>query len=221
MLQLAVSFHDFIDPKAALETFGMIGVFCILFAETGLLVGFFLPGDTLLLSAGFFAWQGKLPLAALAVICPVAAIIGAQTGHYIGVKGGARLFGRPNAKLFRREHMDRAEKYFNKFGPARAVVLARFIPVVRTFLNPVAGMLEMPARRFFVFNAIGGLLWTWSILATGWLAGHYLGKEIPIDKYVLPIIALIIVVSFAGMFLEYYRGHRALKRERAGENIEA
>src|SRR6266536_1406574 len=135
-----------------------------MFAETGLMVGFFLPGDSLLFVAGVAASGNipgiKLSLVALLVGAPICAIIGAQVGHHLGARYGTRLFIRPDSRFFKHEYVEKAEHYFVKFGPAKAVVLARFIPIVRTFLNPVAGVLEMPARRFLVWNVIGGLLWT-------------------------------------------------------------
>jgi membrane-associated protein len=149
------------DLISALGTFALIGVLAIIFAETGLLVGFFFPGDSLLFIAGIAAssFAGKivpgthLSLWVLLIGTPICAIAGAQLGHFLGARYGRKFFERPNSRLFKQEYVDKAEYYFDKFGPAKAVILARFIPIVRTFLNPVAGMLGMPARRFFVYNA--------------------------------------------------------------------
>jgi membrane-associated protein len=198
------------DPKSLIATFGLVGVLVIIFAETGLLVGFFLPGDTLLFSAGIFtttavAGGHVLSLPVLMVAAPVCAIAGAQTGHYLGARYGRKLFERPSSRLFRQEHVDKAEHYFNKFGPARAVVLARFVPVVRTFLNPLAGMLEMSAPRFFVWNVVGGVIWTETIL----LLGRFLGDRVKgIDKFVLPVVALAIVISVIPVIREVLRSRR-------------
>jgi membrane-associated protein len=187
--------------------FGLIGVLFVLFAETGLLIGFFLPGDTLLVAAGIATSSspGKhsLSLPMLMVLAPVCAIAGAQFGHFLGAKYGRKLFDRPNSRLFKQEHVDKAEYYFNRFHPSIAVVIARFIPVVRTFLNPLAGMLEMPARKFFVWNVIGAVVWTESII----LLGHFLGAKVQgIDKVVLPIVVLVMVVSVAPVIRELLRG---------------
>jgi membrane-associated protein len=187
--------------------FGLIGVLFVLFAETGLLIGFFLPGDTLLVAAGIATSSspGKhaLSLPMLMVLAPVCAIAGAQFGHFLGAKYGRKLFDRPNSRLFKQEHVDKAEYYFNRFHPSIAVVIARFIPVVRTFLNPLAGMLEMPARKFFVWNVIGAVIWTESII----LLGHFLGAKVQgIDKVVLPIVVLVMVVSVAPVIRELLRG---------------
>jgi membrane-associated protein len=214
------------DPKSLLQTFGLIGVWAILFAETGLLIGFFFPGDSLLFLAGvaaspvadsIFGNGTRVSLVGLLIGAPVCAILGAQLGHLLGAKYGRRMFEKPDSKLFKREYVEKAEYYFEKFGPAKAVVLARFIPIVRTFLNPVAGVLHMPARRFLVWNIIGGLLWTESLL----LAGYFLAKQIvqvippeKIDTYLLPVIVLIVLVSLIPIFVETLRAR--LEHRRAG-----
>src|SRR5438045_1740825 len=148
------------DPKNLIETFGTLGVIAIIFAETGLLIGFFLPGDSLLFTAGLLASQGKLNIAVIVVGCAVAAVAGAQTGYLIGRKAGPALFRRDDSRLFKREYVDKAETVLARYGEGKAVFLARFIPIVRTFLNPVAGVLEMDVRRFALWNAIGGVIWT-------------------------------------------------------------
>lgn len=209
-LHHAVLAVNVLDPKSLISAFGLIGILAVLFAETGLLVGFFLPGDTLLFSAGIFSTAAAtgagltpLPLPVLLVGAPALAVAGAQVGHYLGARYGRKLFERPNSRLFRQEHVERAEHYFNKFGPAKAVVLARFIPVVRTFLNPLAGMLEMPAARFFVWNVVGGLIWTETII----LIGRFFGDRVKgIDKFVLPVVALAVVVSVVPVLREVLRG---------------
>lgn len=201
---------NFLDPKSVIATFGLVGILAIIFAETGLLVGFFLPGDTLLFSAGIFTTSSaagagltRLPLPVLLIGAPLCAIAGAQLGHYLGARYGRKLFERPNSRLFRQQHVDKAEHYFIKFGPSRAVVLARFIPVVRTFLNPLSGMLEMSAFRFFVSNVIGGVVWTEAII----LLGRFLGSRIKgIDNYVLPVVALAVLISIIPVAREIIRG---------------
>jgi len=200
-----------LDPKSLIATFGLIGVLVIIFAETGLLVGFFLPGDTLLVTAGIYTAANTelahpLPLPVLMIGAPLCAIAGAQVGHFLGAKYGRKLFERPNSRIFRQEHVEKAEHYFNKFGPAKAVVLARFVPVVRTFLNPLAGMLEMSAMNFFVWNVVGGVLWTETII----LIGRFLGERVKgIDKFVLPVVALAVLVSVVPVVREVLRGRRA------------
>ncbi len=205
------------DPASLIATFGLIGVLAIIFAETGLLVGFFFPGDSLLFIAGVAAspFADKivegvhLNIAVLLIGAPICAIAGAQLGHFLGARYGRRMFERPNSRLFKASYVDKAEYYFGKFGPAKAVILARFIPIVRTFLNPVAGMLGMPARRFFVYNVVGGVLWTDGILLIGYLLAKQLSEVPNVDRYILPAVALIVLISILPILLEIYRGWRA------------
>jgi len=218
--QLAVNVLNAADLIAA---FGLIGVLTIIFAETGLLVGFFFPGDSLLFLAGIAASPFaneilpgvQLNIWALLIGAPICAIAGAQLGHLLGAKYGRKLFDKPNSKIFRPEYVDKAEYYFNKFGPAKAVILARFIPIVRTFLNPVAGVLEMPARKFFVYNVIGAVLWTDGILLVGYFLARKITEWIPaekLDSYILPVVALIVLISATPIFIEIFRGWRERRR---------
>ncbi|KAA9379382.1 DedA family protein [Microbispora cellulosiformans] len=197
-----------------LGAFATIGVIAIVFAETGLLVGFFLPGDSLLVTAGIFstaaAAQGfgiaPLSLPTLLIGAPLAAIAGAQLGHFLGAKVGRRMFDKPDSRLFKREHVEKAEHYFEKFGPAKAVVVARFMPIVRTFMNPVAGVLEMDARRFFVWNVVGGVVWVEALL----LLGYFLGKKVDgIDKYILPGVFVVVLLSIIPIVREVIKSRRA------------
>jgi membrane-associated protein len=215
------------DAKQLLQTFGLIGVWAILFAETGLLVGFFFPGDSLLFLAGvaaspvadaIFGAGTRLSLAGLLIGAPICAIVGAQLGHFLGARYGRRMFDRPDSRLFKREYVEKAEYYFQRFGPAKAVVLARFIPIVRTFLNPVAGVLGMPTRTFLLWNVVGGILWTDGII----LGGYYLAESIisvidpaDVDKYILPVVALIVLISVLPIFIEIARDRRSRRRAAA------
>ncbi|HEV7706897.1 MAG TPA: DedA family protein [Asanoa sp.] len=212
-----------LDPKDLLHTFGLYGVWAILFAETGLLVGFFFPGDSLLFLAGvaatpvadaIFGDGTKISLAGLLIGAPVCAIIGAQLGHLLGARYGTRMFDKPDSRLFKREYVEKAEHYFQKFGPAKAVVLARFIPIVRTFLNPVAGVLGMPAKQFFVWNVVGAILWTDGIILLGYLLADRIYDAIGthIDRYILPFVALIVLISVLPIIIEIIRDRRARKR---------
>ncbi|MFE5580318.1 DedA family protein [Kitasatospora sp. NPDC056531] len=213
--QLAV---NLLDAKSLISSLGAIGLIAIIFAETGLLVGFFFPGDSLLILAGVAASNAassvlgagaKLPIAVLLIGCPIAAIAGAQLGHLIGAKVGPRMFDKPDSKIFRREYVVKAEEYFNKFGSGKAVVLARFMPIIRTFLNPVAGTLEMPAKTFFLWNAIGGVLWTESMLLIGYFFGDALAPVI--DKYLIPAVLLIVLLSISPILIEVMRERRKKK----------
>ncbi len=211
------------DPKDLLQTFGLIGVWVILFAETGLLVGFFFPGDSLLFLAGvaaspvaesIFGDGTRLSLVGLLIGAPICAIVGAQLGHFLGARYGRKMFDRPDSKLFKTEYVEKAEYYFQKFGPAKAVVLARFIPIVRTFLNPVAGTLGMPAKQFFLWNVIGAILWTDGIILVGYLLAERIYAAIgeKIDRYILPVVLLIIFVSVLPILIELIRERKHKKK---------
>ncbi|KKK07070.1 membrane protein [Micromonospora sp. HK10] len=231
MLSESVALNP-LDPKDLIHTFGMVGVWVILFAETGLLVGFFFPGDSLLFLAGvaaspvadaIFGDGTRLSLAGLLIGGPLCAIAGAQLGHWLGARYGQRMFDRPNSRLFKREYVEKAEYYFQKFGPAKAVVLARFIPIVRTFLNPVAGVLGMPARQFLLWNIVGAILWVDGILLVGYLLAHQIYDAIgdKIDRYILPVVALIVLISVLPIFFEFLRDRRARKRGEAAAVVAA
>jgi membrane-associated protein len=214
-----------LDPKSLIQSFGLFGVMALMFVETGLLVGFFFPGDSLLFVAGIAASPvatdilrvRPLPLPVLLVGAPACAIAGAQLGHHLGARYGVRLFDRPDSRLFKAEYVKRAEHYFTRYGAAKAVVLARFIPIVRTFLNPVAGMLHMPARQFLGWNIVGGVLWTDGVLLAGYLPARKLRDTIGaanIDRYLLPVVGVIVVVSVLPIIFEVVRTRRAERRPR-------
>lgn len=174
-----------------IQSGGLLLIGAIVFAESGLLVGFFLPGDTLLFSAGFFASQGELPILGLMAVVMTAAIVGDNVGYEIGKRNGHRIFRKKDGLFFRHEHIARAEAFYEKHG-GKTVILARFIPVVRTFAPVVAGVGKMSHRRFLAFNIIGGVLWGGGVS----LLGYWLGSKIPnIDKYIYPIIGLAVALS--------------------------
>jgi len=196
------------DPHSLLSAFGPIGIGVVLFAETGLLIGFFLPGDSLLFTAGVLSAAAgsslHLPLGWVLIAATLGACLGAQVGYLIGRRVGPALFDKSNRKRLRHGR-DRAEIYLARYGYGRAIVLARFIPVVRTVLNPLAGVLHVPARVFTLWQILGGLLWSVGVV----LAGFWLGSHIRnVDRYLLPIIALIVVVSLIPLALEVLRARR-------------
>ena len=200
-----------LDANSLLASFGALGIAAVLFAETGLLVGFFLPGDSLLFTAGLLCTTSKngvhLNLASVLVCAIVGAIAGAQVGYVIGDKGGKALLARSKNRHLQ-EGAVRAEEILTKYGHAKAIVLARFIPVIRTVLNPMAGALGVPVRTFTVWQILGGLLWTVGVT----LAGYGLGSSIPnIDTYLLPTIALIVVLSLVPIALELLRSRKAAR----------
>ncbi len=192
------------NPESLIEAFGTLGLFAIVFAESGLLVGFFLPGDSLLFTAGLLASKGTLSLPLIMVGCSVAAIVGDQVGYVIGRRAGPAIFRRPDSRLFHQKNVDRARAYFEKNGP-RTIILARFVPVVRTFAPVVAGVGQMNYRKFVTYNVVGGVLWGGGVT----VAGYFLGKSIPdIDKWLLPIVVLIGAVSFVPVLLELLKMRR-------------
>jgi membrane-associated protein len=185
---------------------GYIGLFAIVYAETGLLIGFFLPGDSLLVTAGLFAARGQLDIALLNVLLSVAAVTGDATGYYIGLKAGHALYNRPQSRWFRRDHLIKTREFYEKYGGI-TIVLARFMPFARTFAPVVAGVAEMTYRRFAVFNIAGGIGWVASMTLTG----YFLGRSIPgIERHIEYVIAIVIFISILPLIVKYIQ-HRFRK----------
>ncbi|GAA2783572.1 DedA family protein [Kitasatospora sp. CM 4170] len=199
-----------LDASSLLATFGALGIAVVLFAETGLLIGFFLPGDSLLFTAGLLCVPGatKGPQLELYQVIPAAlagALAGAQVGYLIGRRGGRALLRRTKRKSLE-EGVQRAEGLLARYGPGKAIVLARFIPVVRTVLNPLCGVLEVPVRPFTFWQVLGGSVWVVGLV----LAGYALGSSVPdIDRYLLPIVGLVVVVSVIPIVLEVFRARKS------------
>ncbi len=194
------------DLKHLIEIGGLVGMYGIIFAESGLFFGFFLPGDSLLFTAGFLASQGHLSISALIGGCWIAAILGDSVGYAFGKYIGPKLFNKTDSKIFHKEHPERARAFYAKHGP-KAIILARFIPIIRTFVPIIAGVGKMHYPTFATYNIIGGTLWIWSMT----LAGYFLGQSIPnVDNYILPIVAGMILISFIPVLREYltYRKSR-------------
>lgn len=184
---------------------GLIAIGLTVFAESGLLVGIFLPGDTLLLGAGILASQGTLPLIPLILVVITAAVLGDNVGYSIGRRTGPRLFKKKDGIVFRQEYIQRAEEFYEKHG-GKTIILARFIPIVRTFAPLVAGVGKMPRKRFFAFNIIGGILWGGGVT----LLGYLLGNSIPgLDKYIALTIILVTIATFGSAALHILRDERA------------
>ena len=193
------------DIFDSLSPYGEIGLILIIFAETGLLIGFFLPGDSLLFTAGLLAAQGRLDLAVVLVGCFVAAVLGNLTGFLIGERAGPRLFRREDSRFFKQEYVERTHEFFEHHGP-KTIVLARFVPIVRTFAAVLAGVAEMSRRAFFVYSVVGAFLWVFGVTMAGYWLAEAIGEDI--DTYLLPIIALIIVVSLIPPFLEWRKSKK-------------
>jgi len=179
------------DLEQFTRTIGLFGVFGIVFAETGLLIGFFLPGDSLLFTAGFLASQGVFEIWPLSLGCFVACVLGNVAAYAFGARVGRKLFERPDSRFFKQQHLVKAHAFYEKHG-AKALVLARFIPAVRVFAPIIAGVSAMDYRKFTIVNVVGGALWAIGLTWTG----YWLGQSIPnVDRYLLPIVALIVIVS--------------------------
>ena len=181
------------DLNDLLKTVGYVGIFAIIFAESGLLIGFFLPGDSLLFTAGFLASQGLFNIHLLAFLVFIAAVAGDSVGYAFGAKAGPKIFKKENSLLFHKDNIVKTQEFYKKHG-GKTIILARFTPVVRTFAPVIAGVGKMHYPTFLMFNVIGAGLWALGLT----YLGYVLGSRIPhIDRYLLPIIALIIIVSVA------------------------
>ncbi len=185
---------------------GYAGLFLIIFAETGLLVGFFLPGDSMLVTAGLLIASGKvqMDIAPLIVLLCIAAITGDATGYWIGLRTGHALYNRPQSRFFRRDHLLKTRAFYEKYGGI-TIVLARFMPFARTFAPIVAGVGEMTYRRFALFNIAGGVGW----VAGMTLLGYYLGRSIPgIERHIEYIIVLVVLLSLLPLLIKYLQHRR-------------
>jgi membrane-associated protein len=170
---------------------GLVGLVLIVFAETGLMVGFFLPGDSLLVTAGLFAAKGDLNIVWLNLALMAAAIIGDATGYWIGRRAGKALYNRPNSFFFRKQHLIKTHEFYEKHG-GKTIVIARFVPIIRTFAPVVAGAAEMTYRQFAMYNVLGGIGWVLSMT----LIGYFLGRSVPdIDKHIHIVVAIVIFLS--------------------------
>ncbi|WP_030323929.1 DedA family protein [Streptomyces sp. NRRL B-3229] len=204
---------EWISPDYLIQTFSLPGILLIVFAESGLFA--FLPGDSLLFTAGLFVAQGQYISQPLWLVCALivgAAVLGDQVGYMIGKFFGPKLFSRPNSKLFKQENLEKAHEFMEKFGP-KAIVLARFVPIVRTFAPIVAGAGRMKYRTFLTYNVIGGVAWGTGVT----LAGYWLGQIDVIKKNVEAILVLIVLVSVVPILIEYLR-ERGKKKRAAAQN---
>ena len=193
-----------LDPTHLINTFGLAGIMVVLFAECGLLVGFFLPGDSLLFTAGLLAAGGLIaPLWVLLIALPVAAVAGNLVGYWIGRTAGPAVFRRPDSRLFKAEYVDRSQAFFDRNG-ARTILLARFVPVVRTFTTVMAGAARMDVRRYVLFSVIGGVAWADGVT----LLGHWLGGVAVVRNHVELFILGIVALSLVPVLIEFLRSRR-------------
>ena len=210
MLSTVLAAGGILDPEHLIDTFGLLGIFAIVFAESGLLIGFFLPGDALLFTAGFFASGPSsipeslhLPLLPLVLGIWVAAVVGDQVGYAFGQRVGPALFKRPDSRFFKQSNVEKAQEFFDRHGP-RAIVLARFVPIVRTFAPITAGVSNMEYRTFVRWNVVGGTIWAFGVT----LLGYFLGEIEFVADNIEPIILLIVAISVAPIALEILRARR-------------
>lgn len=198
------------DPILLIKTVGYIGLILIVFAETGLLFGFFLPGDSLLIAAGLFAAKGDMNILILLSTLTVAGIVGDAVGFYIGNKLGPLLYQKKDSFFFRRSHLIAAHDFYEKHG-GKTIIIARFVPIIRTFAPTVAGAAGMNYFRFAMFNVIGGFLWVWSML----LGGYYLGKVFgdKINDYIHYLIIGIILLSILPLIIKWIQTRKVEKKQ--------
>lgn len=215
---MCVAALDPLSSTSLLGSLGALGLFIVLFAETGLLIGFFLPGDSLLFTAGVLCSTssgktGHLSLPLVLAAAAAGAVLGAQVGYYIGRSGGRRLLERSRSRRLR-QGAEQASRLLKRYGYGKAIVLGRFIPIVRTVLNPAAGTLGVPARAFTSWQIIGGIVWSAGLI----LAGYGLGSAIPgLDNYLLPVIAAIVIAAFIPIALELRRSRAAARNSPDGQ----
>ncbi|CAL9515437.1 DedA family protein [Streptomyces sp. enrichment culture] len=200
---------SWLDPNYLLDTFGIWGLLLIVFAESGLLIGFFLPGDSLLFTAGLLITSEQLdfPLWAAIVLICIAAILGDQAGYMFGKKVGPSLFNRPDSRLFKQENVTKAHEFFEKYGP-KSLVLARFVPIVRTFTPIIAGVSGMRYRSFLIFNVVGGILWGAGVT----LLGSWLGGIDFVKKNIEAILILIVLLSVVPIIIEFLKARSQAKK---------
>ena len=226
LLSSIVSFFtDLLDPTKLgdildrLSPWHYIVLFVIIFAESGLLIGMLLPGDSLLFTAGFLAFKGDLNIWVLLPLFCISAFTGDQVGYFVGNKYGMKIFHKENAKILKKSHVKKTHDFFEKHGP-KTILLARFVPIVRTLAPTMAGTAGMKYKTFVKYNAIGALLWGVGVSLLGYFLGEAIGEE-NIDKYLLPIIAGIIFLSFIPPVIEYIKHKREIDEvvEEVKENI--
>ncbi len=210
-----MSFHDILiallEPQRIVTAFGLFGVIFIIFAETGLFFGFFLPGDSLMFSAGLIASQGLLPFWPLVIGVFLAAVIGDSFGYWFGQKTGPALFSREDSRFFKKKYLEQTKAFYEVHGK-KTIIMARFMPIVRTFAPIVAGIGQMKYKTFLTYNVVGAFIWSVGVT----VLGYFLGSVVPdIDKYLLPIILVIVFSSFIPALVHFYRRK---KRARAQQN---
>jgi membrane-associated protein len=211
---------QYLDPKTIVAA-GYVVLTFVVFAETGLAAGFFLPGDSLLVVAGLFAAKGDLNVFILLITLFIAAVAGDAVGYLTGLKMGPRIFKREKSLLFRPSHLKKANQFYEKYG-GKTIIIARFVPIVRTFAPIVAGAAQMPYRRFVVFNVVGGFLWVFTMILGGYFLGGFVEKQfgISLDQHIEKVVIIVVLLSLVPPFIEYIKARRQKAREARSGNAE-
>jgi membrane-associated protein len=213
----------YLNPKFLIETlldklgvFVYLGLFFIIFAETGLAVGFFLPGDSLLFTAGLFAavYPDKMNVWLLLILLFIAAVVGDAVGYYSGKKLGKSIFSRPKSRFFNPNHLVKAHAFYEKYG-GKTIIIARFVPIVRTFAPIVAGAADMTYRKFVMYNILGGFLWVFSMILSGYYLGGLVERAfgIKLEDHIEKVVLIIVFLSILPMIIEFIKARREKKRE--------
>ena len=218
----------YLNPKVIIDTlldwlgaYVYLGLIFIIFAETGLAIGFFLPGDSLLVVAGLFAAAGKLNLWVMLITLFIAAVVGDAVGYYSGKKMGKAIFSRPKSRFFNPKHLEKAHSFYEKYG-GKTIIIARFVPIVRTFAPIVAGAADMKYKDFLIFNIFGGFLWVTSMLLTGYFLGglveqmmqSWFGIEgFKLEEHIDKVVIVVVFLSILPMIIEYWKARREKKLE--------
>jgi membrane-associated protein len=227
LLEFLYQIKDYLNPKFIIEMlldklgpFVYVGLFFIIFAETGLAVGFFFPGDSLLVVAGLFAAAGKLNIAILLMSLFAASVIGDSTGYFTGKFMGKRLFNRENSWVFKPSRVEKAKKFFEKHGP-KTIILARFVPIVRTFAPIVIGAAELPYKTFISFSLLGSFLWIFSMTLLGYFVGGLIETAfgIKLEDHIEKVVIVVVALSLLPPLIEYLK-HRSARKKAAAEEIE-
>ena len=208
------------DAHSIVADLGLLGVLGIIFAETGLLIGLAFPGDSLLFIAGVAAsgsggailGNAQLSAASLFLLAPIAATVGGQVGYFFGEKYGRRLFDRPDGRVFNSQKVVTTEKWLSKYGTGKALIFARFVPFVRTLINPMCGVIGVDKKKFFFYNVVGAIIWTQSVIGLGFILGEKLKGSV--DAFLLPIIGVIIFVSLVPVFIELFKEWQTRKHHK-------
>ena len=223
LVNLLHDLKEFLNPKVILDfllgrgiVLTYLALIGIIFAETGLAVGFFLPGDSLLVVAGLFAAAGKLNVLILLTTLFVAAVVGDAVGYYSGLKLGPRIFSRQKSMIFRPSHLQKAQEFYEKYG-GKTIIIARFVPIVRTFAPIVAGAAQMPYRQFVMFNLLGGFLWVFSMILAGYFLGSVVERAfgIRLEDHIEKVVIVVVALSLLPPVFEYLKARREKRRATA------